>query len=144
MREIVFMNEIENTDLNIFQYGRESCTSGHYFGPAVRDHYLIHCISGGKGRFTIEDRSYELGKGQGFLIPPDMVTFYQADFDTPWSYSWVGFNGSSAGAFMKKAGLSAANPIFTFEPEDFLIKYLEELISAQKLGKSRNIQQTDS
>ena len=35
--------------LRLYYSGSESCAPGHFFGPAVRTHYLIHFIRSGKG-----------------------------------------------------------------------------------------------
>lgn len=66
---------------------------GHSFGPAIRPHYLLHIITEGCGRFTHNNNTYELRKGDAFLITPLESTFYQADQERPWSYTWIGFDG---------------------------------------------------
>lgn len=98
-------------DLHITQYGMEQCISGHHFGPAIRDYYLIHFIIEGKGSFEIGNHTYHLEKGQAFLIPPGVVTYYQADHEDPWNYVWIGFQGIQAGAYLLQAGLSTYSPI---------------------------------
>lgn len=113
MAEIPLINRIKNTDLNMVHRGTEVCESGHGFGPAVRDHFLIHYIHSGKGKFCIGNSEYILGKGQGFLIRPDIVTYYQADFKDPWHYSWIGFHGLKAERILKSAGLTRDNPVFS-------------------------------
>lgn len=40
---------MEHTELYVTQYGTEDCAPGHYFGPAVRDYYLLHYITDGCG-----------------------------------------------------------------------------------------------
>ena len=59
--------------------GYAKCEPLHSFGPAVRPNYLIHLILDGKGVYQIGDTKYELSKGQGFLIEPEVQTFYQAN-----------------------------------------------------------------
>lgn len=76
--------------------GHEDCNSGHFFGPAVRSHYLIHIVLSGKGRYIVGTKEYNLQRGDAFLIYPDVIAYYQADKDEPWSYAWVGFGGYQA------------------------------------------------
>ncbi len=130
---------LNHTDLNMYQCGTQDCAPGHYYGPAVRDHFLIHCIFKGKGRFCIKDKTYYLHAGQGFLICPGDITYYQADMGDPWHYSWVGFHGLKAETYLKNALLSADNPIFSFEKDYTIKKCFNEMISAQKYQKSREI-----
>lgn len=111
------IDRVMRSDLNMVQCGTEYCESGHFYGPAVRDHFLIHYIHSGKGRFCIGEREYRLGKGQGFLICPDVVTYYEADRKDPWHYSWAGFHGLKAEGFLKSAGLTMENPIFSTEED---------------------------
>lgn len=139
MQESLLIYRLNHTDLNMYQCGMQDCESGHYYGPAIRDHYLIHYIFNGKGRFSMGDRVYHLQKGQGFLICPDIVTYYQADLDDPWSYSWTGFHGTKAGAYLKSAGLTAENPVFTYDRDDYIRNCFSEMIAAKDLQKGREI-----
>jgi AraC-like DNA-binding protein len=125
------------TDLKMYHCGTEQCEAGHYYGPAVRDHFLIHYIHSGKGKFYVGDQVYPLQKGQGFLICPDIITFYQADQKDPWHYSWVGFHGIKAEACLKEAGLSAAAPIFTYDNDDFISRCLFQMVEAKGLQNGR-------
>lgn len=94
--------------------GFETCAPGHSFGPAVRDHFLIHCILSGQGVFQAEGKTYPLEAGQGFLILPGQVTCYTADSEQPWRYCWAGFSGSEAPRWMDYCGLSIFQPICCF------------------------------
>ena len=80
-------------DLKILFSGKAVCESLYSFGPAVRPNYIIHIVTKGKGRYQLDNESYEVTAGQGFIIPPDTRTFYQADKEDPWSYYWIGFEG---------------------------------------------------
>ncbi len=113
MKDIHFFKEPFTTDLNIYHCGIEDCRPGHSFGPAVRDHYLFHYILDGKGSFIVNSQRYFLKKGQGFLIYPEIVTYYEADLVDPWHYVWVGFNGLKAETHLDAAGLSRENPILS-------------------------------
>lgn len=139
MEEFVAIHRLNHTDLNMYQCGTQKCEPGHYYGPAVRDHYLIHFIFNGKGRFCIGDRTYHLERNQGFLICPDTVTYYQADMNEPWLYSWVGFHGIKAGVYLKNAGFTMENPIFTCENDNFIESCFSQMIAAKSLQRGREI-----
>ncbi|WP_010240620.1 AraC family transcriptional regulator [Clostridium arbusti] len=108
-----FNNNRDGIDLVVYECGMEKCSSGHYYGPAIRDHFLIHYVLNGKGKFHVDNNVYDIHKGQGFLICPDVVTYYEADFSEPWEYAWIGFSGVKAEYYLKQAALDRYNPIFT-------------------------------
>jgi AraC-like DNA-binding protein len=121
----------ESEDLTIYHYGMEECKSGHSYGPALRDHFLIHYILSGSGTFKVDGKCYELYENQGFLICPDVITYYEASKETPWTYTWVGFRGIRAEAFLKSANLDRNNPIF-FSSGEVIKKYFEEMKNSHR------------
>ena len=139
MLQNLLFHRLNHTDLNMYECGTENCDAGHYYGPAVRDHFLIHYIHSGKGKFLIGEKEYHLQKGQGFLICPDIVTFYQADDDDPWVYTWVGFHGLKAESYLKSAGLTADNPIFNDGGDDYISGCFRKMIESKKLQNGREL-----
>lgn len=139
MLEKIYINEPKHTDMNMYRCGMEDCSGGHSWGPAVRDHYIIHYILDGKGTFITGEKNHILKKHDGFLICPDTVVYYQADKDEPWSYAWVGFHGFRAGAYLKQAGLGSHNPVFRYEQDDFLKDCLMRMIDTKQLSKGKEI-----
>lgn len=139
MLEKMYIDEPSHTDLNLYRCGIEDCKSGHSWGPAIRDHYIIHYILGGKGSFTVGETTYKLGKNDGFLICPGTVVYYEADVAEPWSYGWVGFNGFKAPVYLKQAGLDNQNPIFRYDKDHFLRECLVRMISTKQLVRGREI-----
>ncbi|MGE5550064.1 MAG: AraC family transcriptional regulator [Bacteroidota bacterium] len=122
------------------QCGAEDCAPNHDYGPAVRDHYLIHCIRGGRGVFRVGEKVYHLRENQGFLICPGIVTYYRADGDDPWRYAWVGFNGRKAQHYLEQAGLSQDKPIFTYARDGLLAECLARLVeTAATAARGREI-----
>jgi len=82
-----------NSQLHMKQCGMMWCRNGYSYGPAVRDHLLIHFVISGKGEVSINEKRFEVGEGQLFIIPPHVVSYYVADQQTPWRYYFVGFAG---------------------------------------------------
>lgn len=123
MRTCHFLNN-DFFDLTIYQYGHEQCEPYHTFGPAMRNHYLLHCVLSGEGilinNYRGEDRLYHIHQGQAFLIEPNTLIHYSADGADPWEYMWIEFDGLKAAEYIKQAGLSQKDPIFSSKtPEGY-------------------------
>ena len=86
-------------DISPMQFGYEDCKPSHFYGPAVREYWLLHYVVSGKGIFERDGVVHHVGAGQIFVIPPYVETYYQADAKEPWSYIWVGFDSDD---FAKK------------------------------------------
>ena len=133
-------------DLTLYQYGYEQCEPYHTFGPAMRNHYLIHCILSGKGQYITNYRgemfTYELEAGQAFLIEPNTLIYYSADGNDPWKYMWIEFDGLKGAEYVKQAGLSLKNPIYrtkTKEGQETVFEYLEYIVTHPGILPSRTM-----
>ena len=114
MRESANAQEkMRDSGLSVCQFGEEVCRPLHAFGPAQRDHCLIHFVVSGCGTFFSGGGSQPVRAGQGFLILPEEETFYQADEKDPWHYAWVGYRGRQAEALTREAGLDETHRVFT-------------------------------
>lgn len=130
-------------ELQLLHYGTEACTPGHHFGPAMRDYYKIHYVLNGKGTFEVAGKTYQLHKGQGFLIVPHSVVHYKADQDDPWEYSWVAFQGTHSASFLQQASLSEQHPIFDLgEEDDEMRSCLHRIIHSRTAHKGWEISMT--
>lgn len=118
--------------LQVLHAGEQVCSPGHYFGYSARAHYLIHYIISGSGEYHVCDRVYHLKVGDGFLIQPNVNTFYKASDTDPWTYRWVGFNGAAARTLLEQAGLTGGNLVFHYEKDDFFKDCLAHLIECCK------------
>lgn len=108
----------ENAGLSVYSTGYEQCDSNHSWGPAVRDHYIIHYVASGRGTLRYNQQIYTVEAGQLFIIYPSQVAAYQADESDPWQYNWVGFNGTDAGRLVKMTGLSPDHPVISSDDPD--------------------------
>lgn len=91
MEHVEIVIDEQYAGLNPVQFGYEDCAPSHSFGPAVRDHWLLHYVAEGKGIFRRDDKEYTVKAGEIFVIPPFLETYYEADAKAPWRYIWVGF-----------------------------------------------------
>lgn len=122
------------SELTLNLCGYSVCHSNHSFGPAVRPGYILHVILSGKGSYRIGDCRYELSAGEGFLIEPDIMTYYEADAEKPWSYLWVGFQGSRAEEILNQLGLNYRKPIFRVNCGETLFTIVQEILRCEKTG----------
>ena len=99
------------SSLSIYNVGSQQCNPGYQWGPGVRDHYLLHHVLSGKGTFETRGKKYHLKMGDTFLIYPNMEACYRADDKEPWSYIWVGFNGTDAPYLLSHTGFSEESPV---------------------------------
>ena len=114
----------ENLALAVYNTGYEVCEGGYKWGPALRDHYLLHYVRSGKGVYTFGDRTYHLQKGDMFLVYPSTLVSYMADEQDPWEYCWVGFNGTEARRMLQETGFSQQEPVLHPEHTEKLEEYL--------------------
>lgn len=109
MEESLFLlkNPISSHSDCYFSYcGFSKTEPKHSFGPAIRDQFLIHIVLEGEGYYSIKNQKYFLKKGQGFVIPPNVSTFYQASEDSPWSYIWMGLGGQLVKEYLEYIGIN--------------------------------------
>lgn len=105
----------ENPELHLLFWGKEACAPGHAVGPGIRDVYKVHFIHQGKGTVRIGDNVCQLGPGQAFLIYPQIVTYYEADPSNPWTYSWIGFDGTEIPQLLARTRLLPEQPVFPMD-----------------------------
>lgn len=124
----------DHVELSIFNCGHELCRPGHTWGPGIRDHYLIHLVVAGRGSFHIQDKKYDLGPGDLFLVKPNQLVTYSADSEEPWEYYWVGFNGACANRLVQQTPFGADTPVYHGQDIPLLQESLYNIYLARGLA----------
>ena len=86
----------ENLSLSVYNVGYQRCEPEYFWGPGIRDHYLLHYVTEGRGILQTQEGTFSIQPGCLFLIRPSEVVSYISDKADPWEYYWVGFNGTEA------------------------------------------------
>ncbi|GAA3401905.1 AraC family transcriptional regulator [Paenibacillus hodogayensis] len=115
--EFIYTSPLGLADLEVWEVGTQDCWPGAIFGPGVRDMYILHYVHDGQGTYEQGGRAFRVGPGELFLIVPDAVHAYRPDAAMPWSYSWIGFNGSFAARFIEQAGFTEMLPVKQADPD---------------------------
>lgn len=113
--------------------GWESCRPGHRFGPNQRTSSVLHVIQKGKGTLEINKKVYELKAGDAFFLPPGVEAWYEADWEEPWCYMWVGFIGINAEEYASSAGFSLKNPVRKVNCVENVWAYISQMLEAHQL-----------
>lgn len=118
-----------NTDLNVTCYGHETCNKKHYWGPGIRDYYLIHYVISGKGIFKTGENVYKINAGEAFVIEPEAISYYEADNDDPWEYIWIGFSGLKSAHYVSQISPKNSCPILYCKKDNKLEQCIGEMLS---------------
>ena len=130
------------TSISVYNVGKEQCEPLFKWGPGVRDHFLIHHIISGSGKYTVNTRVYELNAGDTFIIYPNTMVSYEADRDKPFEYCWVGFNGSDAPLIMSKTDFSQSSPIIKFNSPKTIEALICDIVSKRGLKFEDDLKMT--
>ena len=97
--------------------------------------HLLHIVLEGKGVLEIAGQTFQLEKNDMFYIPKDFTAFYQADYDAPWKYLWVGTSGIIVRETIHQAGLS--DKVFVRKLSEQTVgkalKFVEGILGTYKL-----------
>lgn len=125
--------------MKLCQIGEEQCPPGYTYGPAVRDHWLIHIVLTGSGLFQMDSSNYAVCGGQGFINPPGVPARYRADMENPWRYAWFGLEDADAEGLFLRIGLSRDRPVFMLKNVQRIHPSLQMLSDASGTADSRDL-----
>lgn len=86
--------------------GIEQRLPGASFGPDRRDGYHLHAVLAGEGYLEINGKQQKVHAGQLFIIKQGENSYYYADNENPWYYTWVTFEGETVERYVKDAGFT--------------------------------------
>lgn len=109
---IYWLNYSNYEDLRFYEIGHQKCEPNYDYGPIIRDKFILHYVVKGKGRLEMDGQVFPVESNQAFVIPADVLSYYQADAAEPWEYIWLQFHGPKAVEILQKAGLTRKTPVF--------------------------------
>lgn len=130
-----FFNPILSlSSLTVYRTGYKKCPKRQY-RKKVRDFYLIHHVTSGKGILRIDANEYQVHAGESYIIFPGIPVEYIADTEDPWAFCWVGFNGNDARLLVDASGFSFNNPILKHQDPKAVQDCLMAIYDARGYGK---------
>ena len=121
-------------ELHLSMCGHSVCYPDNNIGPAAHSCYVLHYILDGKGEYRIDGRTYTLEKNEGFLMMPNRVCSYKADHDDPWTYLWIGFDGTKARSLLESMGFSDDHLTYSANCGAKLLKIINAMLKSDAVG----------
>ena len=109
-------------NINIFSTGQTPLLHIRYMGcnrkthlvnigPMLRNSYIIHYVTAGRGYYNANP----VETGQGFLMTPGHIEEYHADPEDPWELLWIVSEDPVMGSLFPAYAADAATGIFTYD-----------------------------
>jgi AraC-like DNA-binding protein len=88
------MNNPLLKQLYICSLGYYPKAEGHFTTrkKGLPENFLFYCV-GGEGWYQIEDKRYEVGTNEFFILPQNKGHSYGSSENAPWSIYWIHFGG---------------------------------------------------
>lgn len=131
-------------DLFVTTCGVQNCFPKHFYGPGKREEYILHFICEGTGSYQVNGKTYQLGKGNFFLICPGTEVYYEADAAHPWDYIWVGFSGIKAASYLKYANLDETHVTGQFTNTSYMLNCIQQILLARSGNPCNELRRTAS
>lgn len=125
-----------NRGMSVLQSGWQKCDPDHHNGPMRYRHYSITFVLHGCGLYTVNDHTYKVKRGEGFVIYPESIPYYIADSQDPWEYNFVVFQGADAPKLLQSAGITPENPVFRFPLDETMTSALKQLQNLSRSGSA--------
>ena len=139
MLDYNFSNDFyKNIDAMIYTCGFENCAPGHSYGPILRNGYLIHYVLSGAGIYKARGKLFRLKEGDAFLICPGELIYYEADMNTPWSYTWIGMQGIKIKGYLERTSF-LENLVLHYGQDEQMKRCHEKMAEADRVPLNRDL-----
>ncbi|MBO7187676.1 MAG: AraC family transcriptional regulator [Clostridia bacterium] len=91
-----FFSARDFKDILPYYCGHCENTPDQAHGPRIRPYYVIHYVEKGSGFYKTPQGEFKVNAGDIFIIKPGDCTFYHANPEDPWVYTWVSFTGEKS------------------------------------------------
>lgn len=122
-------------ELFIYECGYEQCKPRDPYQYEQIDYYLIHYIISGEGLFFMNNEVYKLKKGDGFLIRPNTDNNYYPIADNPWTYRWIGINGTEVSRLLDLCGFDDSTFTFNYSENNFMDTCFKNILDSCNKGQ---------
>ncbi len=124
-----FLSATNCLELSLHQCGREKCISSKYISFNPLPYHILHYVVSGKGHLKVDGKKYILGKNNLFLVKANTSLDYYPDKDDPWTYMWIGFDGTMANIYLNMMGFNEQTQVIKITDGVEVRNLFEQLIA---------------
>lgn len=118
------------TARSIFYYiqsaGHFFCNSTYSTLRSDYDSMLLLYTLNGQGILEYRGQTFNITKGQLFLIDCKETQYYASDRKNPWEFVYIHFNGSESRNYVKYI-LEGSGPVFTLQESSVIPQYIRQI-----------------
>lgn len=130
----------QTNDLFLVHCGIQQCPPGYTYDHKIPNEYHLHFVLRGAGSLEINGVCHKLKTDDIFLIPKSCPITYLADYENPWEYMWITFDGEMAETYLSYAGLSEENPaIHSQIPSQLYLPMIQKILDTNQLTFANEI-----
>lgn len=86
---------IDNGDIALIESGAQAFIANQVNHYKVKHDYVIHYVRQGKGSYRVQQKTYPLSAGDGFVLRKNSRVYYAPDPEDPWTLNWIGIGGQA-------------------------------------------------
>ena len=98
--------------------------------PRMHKNSTFHFVTGGKGTFVYNGKTYHLQAGDVFSMPAGVPFAFYPDEEDPWQYYWFNVAGVGASELLSRMGIHANQPVISTDKMPAIQKKMDELLDS--------------
>ena len=127
-------------DLFLICCGYHKCPPNYIFDHGKLNEYHLHFVLDGKGTLIINENKYLVKKNDIFILPKSYIVKYYADYNDPWEYIWVTFDGTLAETYLSYANITANKPVIHSNIcNETYLEYVDKMLEAHEFTYSNEL-----
>lgn len=110
--------------------------SSPYYGPVIRDIYLLECCEAGQGAVIINGKLHPIGPGDCYALLPGDSVIHIDNMEDPRQGYWCAVDGLALGRYLKAAGITSEKPFAEKSAFPEFLKWMKQLYSLNDITGS--------
>lgn len=129
MRQLWKHFDIIERDLNLDECGIHQFEIGENYEYNAYQNFVLHYVAAGEGQFSVNENTYALSEGDGFIVRKGCNVSYMSIDNSPMKNYWVGLSGNLFEEYIQRTQLTKADK-FKFDNNSNIPKIIKDICHA--------------